>query len=189
MPAAVLMLLLLAVVPARAQVLTLGSAGSWTAFGGARQDGQRVCGIAVRGEGRSLHFSYFAENPALQVELFRRSWAIPHATPAAFTLQPGSSRTPVLRGEALPREGRLPARVSATMAYDGSGAFWQALRRASLLRVQFQDGTEPGWTLSIPGSAGAVNLLAECLRRMGAPTGPLEDPAAARPHDSPPRRR
>lgn len=184
-----LALLTLSDTPARAQVLTLGSWGSWAAFGGAQPDGQRICGIAVRADDRALHILYRAGQRDLRIELTKRSWQIPQRVPVALNLRAGGEATPSLAGEGLPRSGREPPMLVVAMPYDASARFWQGLRTGSTLQVRFATGNERPWTLPAEASTAAVDALEGCLRRMGAPTAPVEDQAATRPFDGAPRRR
>lgn len=175
--------------PVQAQVLALGSWGGWAAFGGAQPDGQRVCGVAVRAEDQALHILYRAGSRDLRIELTKRAWQIPQRVPVSISLRAGGDATPPLAGEGLPRAGREPPMLVVTMPHDASARLWQGLRGGPPLQVRFATGTERPWTLAAAGSASAVDALEGCLRRMGAPTGPVEDQAATRPYDSTPRRR
>lgn len=184
MPWAALVLLLLGAGAAQAQVVTLGTSGTWVAFGGQQRDGRQVCGIALRGDSRSVQFSYFAGRPDIIVEVFRRGWDFPAEAPTALTLQPAGTATPLLRGEQRPRDGARAAHLSVVLPYDESGPFWQALRGAAILRVFFTTGPERAWTMATTGSAGAVSTMTTCLQRIGASTLPIENPASARPAES-----
>lgn len=179
----------LVALPARAQVLTLGHWGAWSAFGGSQPDGQRLCGIAARAEDRAMHIRHLAGRPDLRIELTKRSWQIPQRVPVALSLQVAGHATPVLQGEGLPRAGREPPRLVVPMPYADSARFWQALRGASQVQIRFATGNERPWSLPAEGSAAAVAAMEGCLRRMGAPTGPIEDQGATRPFGGAPRPR
>jgi hypothetical protein len=172
--------------PAGAQILTIGTYGAWTAYGGATPQGSRVCGIEVRGDDREIHIKYFRGQPSFAVELFKRSWDIPQRVPVALSLQFGGYSTPSLRGVGYPRQDRLPAHVGVSITFEGSRAFWQALRGAATGRVVFESGNERPWTVSLSGSNAAVTAMSDCIRRMGAPTQPFDDGTRTRPFDTAP---
>lgn len=144
----------------------LGSYGAWTAYRATTASGRAICGIRVTGsEGRSLHLKYFAGDNSITVQAFRQGWTIPPGTRLRVELRVDQNAPWSTSGANGQRN-----MVEWTVA-GGLDRFSSQFRNGSRLYLDFPQGSETGWVVSLTGSSAALGRMAECMQALRAGGG------------------
>ena len=143
-----------------AGAVDLKTVGSWTAFRAETSDGVTICGIATTlAEGRVLYLKWYRGDDALTVQAYRESWQIPpHVTPkVSLTFARNTPWT------ATGYEwNTVSSIVQFTVQRADVKPFINEFTTSSMATYEFQGGSEPAWQLSMAGSAGALDVMAQC---------------------------
>ena len=171
------LLLLLVAGQAGAQTSELGRFGVWTVTREPGIEQPQVCVLRSGGSGgRGVTLRAFDRDGPLLFELAKESWAIPARTRLRVDLRfdGGAGWRFVAEGE-----GRRVFWATS----DSLPRFMRAWSGASRMVLSFPQGDEPGWEVSMTGSAAAMARFAECLEglRPARPTQPFGRPTEPEP--------
>ncbi len=172
-----------AIAPAQAQPTSLGRYGAWSVYSLVTPAGRNVCGMVVQGsEGRSLHIQHVRGTNYILFLAFKTSWTIPEGTRTRITMRidDGAAWT---AAEASGQRNRVGWTMRA-----GLPRFEAEFRNGSRLTLEFPQGSEAPWAVSLRGSGEAMGRLVTCMRASGGPpTQPFGAPPAqpTQPFSSP----
>ncbi|WP_207537185.1 hypothetical protein [Sabulicella rubraurantiaca] len=160
--------------------------GSWTAYRAQTPTGRQLCGIRVVGaEGRTLHLKHFAGDRHVTFQAFKSSWTIPQGTRLRLSLRVDNN-APWTTGGAVGQRNFVEWTVAG-----GIERFEVQFRNGTRLFLEFPEGSEGPWVVSLTGSAAAMGRMVECMNavRQGtgdAPRGGPTQPFGDAPRQAPP---
>ena len=180
---------------ASAQVNITHRFGVWTNFEGRASDGKYVCGMATRGEEKTVTIKHFRDNSYFTLQVFNSAWSVSRRTDVRVAIRLGGQfNSGSLSGGAHPPERHGgDASVEVNIPYEGSSSFWQAFRWANTGYLDFLTGNEGSWLINLTGSNAATQQYARCVERMGYSRQPFSTPPIQRtpsetfPSATPPR--
>ncbi|WP_419897389.1 hypothetical protein [Roseomonas sp. USHLN139] len=150
--------------PERNGVQEYASANGWTAFRGVANDGNRVCGVSIRGGGRYFAIKHFAGTRHLTLHLGKVGWAIPRGTAVPVRLM--IDRAAPWRANARAIDDSL---ISITIGNDSDAEladvkeFLNIFRSGARMQIQFLQGNEGAWTTALTGSSEISSHLVSCM--------------------------
>ncbi|WP_301588809.1 hypothetical protein [Sabulicella glaciei] len=155
--------------------------GSWTAYRAQTPTGRQLCGIRVVGaEGRTLHLKHFAGDRHVTFQAFKTSWSIPQGTRLRLSLRVDGN-APWTTGGAIGQRNFVEWTVGG-----GIERFDAQFRNGARLFLEFPEGSEAAWVVSLTGSAAAMGRMVECMGTLRQGQGKRR--AAPRPNPSAMRR-
>jgi hypothetical protein len=159
---------------ASAQVSVTGRFGLWENFEGRSADGNFVCGMASHGDSKSFMIKHFENRDFFVVHVYNPGWRVSRPRDVEVALRFGTQfNSGRLFGEAHPPRNSSSALVEVHIPYEGSGAFWNGFRLASMGYLDFLTGNEGTWRINLAGSNAATQHFMRCVDRRGFATQPF----------------
>lgn len=154
---------------AAANMVRLYRSGVWSVlYTPSSNNGSPMC-ILVDDIGPSTYFALKFQggsHPALFGELGKASWSIPNGRSIAMDFR--VDRDPIFHVSA-DGSGRL---VQWLVVGNGTRRFIRDFKDGETLLVDFPDGDEPTWRISLDGSYKATGVFSRCIAHMPSSTEP-----------------
>lgn len=151
-------------VAAPAPVRVLLKAGDWQAFAGII-DGHKVCGMASKGNGRSIDIRYFEGDSKVTIQVAKDSWKVSDSTKADAALQLDAH--PAFTGQAATVHPDGGTALQFTISSKSVVQFTQEFVGGKALAVHFPKAPElDDWQADISASQKIAQTWASCLSAM-----------------------
>lgn len=152
-------------VGADAGVFNIDHEGAWTAFAGATDNGQRVCGISTSGTGKYFGLKYFNGDRTLTIQLGSKDWSIRDG---------GRQRVSLTMGDHTPWTATAngfhfadgDAGLQFEVEADQLGQFMNEFGTSDELYVRFPNSDVSDWRGSLSGGQAISRSLLRCIREM-----------------------
>lgn len=164
---------------AQAQTRIIAQNNGWTAYDGTA-DGRPVCGLETRDpqSGRHLLMQHVGGQEGPVIRLSRPSWNLP---------------VPSTRMVRIVIDNRQVFTANGTASGNGQELAWRldlerfesAFRLGRVVRVEFPNGPDTPWHLSLTGTNAVMSAFLGCLRMMVIQPGEAPPPGEASPGEAP----
>lgn len=163
---ACLALLLAAIPPALAEVVTFARAGAWQAFGGTTDEGKKLCGISTSGEGIWLGVKYFRGDNGFTVQLSSTDWTLKDGERVKVTMR--FDRHTAWAGAATGfHMSDGDAALELEIPADKLALWLREFRQSNTLLVEFPEAPDvEDWKVSLAGTTAISDRLITCMDAM-----------------------
>jgi hypothetical protein len=148
---------------ASADTKTLARAGSWEMFGGTTTNGRGVCGISAEVKNRYFSLKFFAGNSTFIVQLGTPAWKIANGEKVGRTLRSDNNSPWQATGTTF-TSGDGDAGPQYTVKNEELDVFAREFRTSSLLKLQFDSGRFPPWTMGLEDTMVVEAAFQTCIR-------------------------
>jgi hypothetical protein len=159
-------LLVLCPVHAAAPFRVIAKAGDWEAFAGILGNGQKVCGITTKGNGRWIDIRYVEGDSKVIIQLGKDSWKVTDDVKVNVAMS--IDNHPALTGQAVavhPDAGGVGLQFSINSKSELQ--FTKDFAAGQALAVHFpKDSQIEDWTADISASQKIAQSWSWCLSRM-----------------------
>lgn len=161
--------------PALAKDVVLYAQGAWRTVINTNDQGQPMCLMSIYGSDSQLHVKY-TTGAGIFLHLFKNSWKIPNGTKingwAQFDNDPSFQANGV--------GGTNKAGQSYIQYYLEKGTeakFLGDFAEANIMRLGFDQGNEPPFSMDMTGSRNAAKMFLNCAEYIDKhqPTQPFDD--------------
>jgi hypothetical protein len=162
---------------AQAQTRIIAQNNGWTAFGGTAENGAAVCGLETRdpNTGRHLLMQHLVGQEQPIVRLSRPSWNLPAGSTRPVRIVIDNRQVFDATGMGAGQEMSWPLVLDR---------FESAFRLGATVRVEFPNGPDTPWNLSLTGTNAVMGAFMGCMRMMVIQPGeapPIQPPPSLEP--------
>jgi hypothetical protein len=152
------------------KVWTLFKGGYWETYGMAKNtDGVPMCGMQSGNDNKRLYIKWTASS-GMMVQVWKSSWHLSQNDEVPFQLRffdnakPGESDTMTARkGGAHPSDAGVGSSVFMFINKEDMSNTLRIFSEADKMTIEFPQGDEPLWTVSMDGSRKAANEFMGCI--------------------------
>ena|SRR6476620_3400048 len=148
---------------AGAETQPLARAGSWEAFGGTTPQGRGVCGISAEVSKHYFGLKFYAGNDTFTIQLGTGEWQVTNGEKIGITMR--LDNNPLWRATATAfhfedGDAGLQYHINRTELDN----FAREFRDSSLIRVEYEGGRFPAWTIGLQGTMAVNGAFQTCMR-------------------------